>query len=181
MNATRRSAKAPASSSASSEFDSAFWNVIQSHFFSHAHLRQAAEAALVPLQLGLAHHRAMAFIYKNPGITVGQLRCELRVSSQALNTVLGQLIRRELVEQKAGQEDRRIKHLFLTREGKDVLETALGRQRDVVRKAAHACGPDAVKGFIALARAMAEEEARQSIGPVDEAAVVMLCKAGRAS
>lgn len=153
--------------SSGTQWNSALWSVIEAHFFSHIHLREMAEVEIRRHGIGLAHHRALTFIYKNPGITAGQLTTILGVSSQALNTVLGLLIRRGLVAQETGETDRRIRHLHATEEGCALFEAAIARQFDVVRRAALSCGPEAVRGFVALADAMATDVARDFMQPLN--------------
>ncbi len=153
----------------------AFWNVIEAHFFSHIHLRDVAEAELAPRGLSLAHHRTLAFIANNPGISAGRLRTVLQVSYQALNTILSHLIRSDYVEQRTEERDRRIKNLYLTSEGSRAYEASVTRQFEVVRQAAIECGPDAVRGFVAMANAMASVASREFIRPLDEAGLDQMC------
>lgn len=151
------------------------WRIMEGIFFSVNELRRPAEAALEQFQLGLAHHRAMTFIYKFPGITSGELRRILEVSNQAQAKVLGSLVKRGLVEQVTDTEDRRVRHLHLTDIGRTIYESAVKQQLAIVERAARAAGKEAVCGFLALTDHIALSENAKAIAkPVSEEALAKL-------
>ena len=57
-------------------------------FFAYRDFTNAADVILAELGLGRAHHRAMHFIGRNPGITVSDLLGILRITKQSLARVL---------------------------------------------------------------------------------------------
>ena len=57
---------------------------------------------LEELGLGRAHHRALHFIGRNPGITVSDLLAILRITKQTLARVLNALIDQGYVAQAPG-------------------------------------------------------------------------------
>ena len=57
-------------------------------FFAYRDFTGAADVILEELGLGRAHHRAMHFIGRSPGITVGDLLGLLRITKQSLARVL---------------------------------------------------------------------------------------------
>ena len=61
-------------------------------FFAYRDFTNAADVALAELGLGRAHHRALHFIGRNPGITVSDLLGILRITKQSLARVLGALM-----------------------------------------------------------------------------------------
>jgi len=71
----------------------------------------------------------------------------LGVTKQSLNRVLRQLIEDGLVESKIGEKDRRERHLFLTKSGKELESELSSAQRKRLRTAYKEAGPDAVLGF----------------------------------
>ena len=76
-------------------------------FFAYRDFTNAADVALAELGLGRAHHRALHFIGRNPGITVSDLLGILRITKQSLARVLGALMEQGYVAQSPGGTDRR--------------------------------------------------------------------------
>ena len=110
--------------------------------------------------LGRAHHRALHFIGRNPGITVSGLLAILRITKQSLARVLNTLVDDGYVGQAAGYEDRRLRLLTLTDKGKALEQRLFDSQRAKVAKAYRSAGPQAVQGFRAVMRAMMDKGAR---------------------
>ncbi len=96
---------------------------------------------------GRAHHRALHFINRNPNITVNTLLNILGVTKQSLNRVLRQLVEDNLVESQVGKRDRRERNLKLTEAGQELERSLSDAQRERMRSAYKAAGPDAVQGF----------------------------------
>src|SRR6185437_922619 len=61
-------------------------------FFAYRDFTNAADVILEELGFGRAHHRALHFIGRNPGITVSDLLGILRITKQSLARVLTALI-----------------------------------------------------------------------------------------
>src|SRR5271169_4146812 len=76
-------------------------------FFAYRDFTNAADVLLAELGLGRAHHRALHFIGRNPGMPVGDLLGILRITKQSLARVLNALIERGYVAQTQGHADRR--------------------------------------------------------------------------
>lgn len=74
--------------------------------------------------LARVHHRILYFVGRNPAITVNSLLATLRVSKQALNAPLRQLLAMKLIAASIPRDDRRVRQLTLTPEGRR-LETQL--------------------------------------------------------
>lgn len=116
-------------------------------FFAYRDFTSDPDAVLGARGLGRAHHRAIHFIKRRPGITVAGLLEILQVTKQSLNRVLRQLIDDGLVVSTVGAKDRRERNLHLSPEG-EALEAELSElQRARVRKAYGDAGPEAVAGF----------------------------------
>jgi DNA-binding MarR family transcriptional regulator len=126
------------------------WKMLEGILFVQMRLHAVVEAALAVHQLGLAHHRAMWFIAKRPGITIGELTTILRVSSQALTKTVGQLIERGLVKQTSDAQDRRARHLYLTVEGEPIFLETLRQLSECMEHAGRVCGESAVRDFLAV-------------------------------
>jgi DNA-binding MarR family transcriptional regulator len=128
-------------------------------FFAYRDFTTVADRVLEELSLGRAHHRALHFIARNPGITVSGLLAILRITKQSLARVLNALVDQGYVAQAPGFEDRRLRLLTLTESG-HALETRLfGEQREKLARAYIAAGPQAVQGFRAVMRAMMDSGA----------------------
>jgi DNA-binding MarR family transcriptional regulator len=74
--------------------------------------------------LGRAHHRALYFIARQPGLTVSDLLKLLNITKQSLGRVLNDLIGQGLIESNTGTVDRRQRLLRLTDKG-SALEASL--------------------------------------------------------
>src|SRR5215471_17604020 len=99
-------------------------------FFAYRDFTNAADVALVELGLGRAHHRALHFIGRNPGISVSDLLSILRITKQSLARVLSALIDQGYVAQAQGRADRRQRLLTLTQAGQALERRLFERQRE---------------------------------------------------
>jgi DNA-binding MarR family transcriptional regulator len=129
-------------------------------FFAYRDFTNAADVILEELGLGRAHHRAMHFIGRHPGITVSELLAILRITKQSLARVLSELIDRGYVAQSPGVGDRRQRLLHLTGEGEALERRLFERQQARLAEAFHAAGPDALAGFREVMRGIMDESAR---------------------
>ena len=120
---------------------------IEAMFFAYKGFTGDPENILKNYSYGRAHHRAIHFINSYPGTTVNNLLQILGVTKQSLNRVLRSLIIDGLVEVNIGKIDKRQRNLILTTKGKDLENQLSISQRDRMRLAYKAAGPDAVAGF----------------------------------
>lgn len=134
---------------------------IEAMFFAYRGFTSDPDRILAEMDYGRAHHRAIHFIHRQPGLTVNTLLSILGVTKQSLNRVLRRLIEDGLVENIQGTEDRRERHLFLSEKGK-ALETELSTaQRNRMRAAYRTAGPEAVSGFRSVLEAMMDPEMKR--------------------
>jgi DNA-binding MarR family transcriptional regulator len=132
-------------------------------FFAYRDFTSDPDAVLAERGYGRAHHRALHFIKRRPGVTVAGLLDILKVTKQSLNRVLRQLIEDGLVTSTAGENDRRQRNLRLTEAG-ETLERALSEpQRARLRRAFSEAGPQAVAGFRLVLSRMLDEEGREAV------------------
>lgn len=129
-------------------------------FFAYRDFTNAADVVLDELGLGRAHHRALHFIGRNPGITVSDLLGILRITKQALARVLNTLVEEGHVAQSPGAADRRQRLLSLTPKGAALERRLFERQFARLAPAFAAAGPEAVAGFHAVMRAIMDDSAR---------------------
>jgi DNA-binding MarR family transcriptional regulator len=132
-------------------------------FFAYRDFTNAADVALAELGLGRAHHRALHFIGRNPGITVSDLLGILRITKQSLARVLGTLMEQGYVAQAPGRDDRRQRLLTLTTTGAALERRMFERQKERLKPAYHEAGPAAVDGFARVMRAIMDATARAYI------------------
>jgi DNA-binding MarR family transcriptional regulator len=132
-------------------------------FFAYRDFTTVADQVLEELGLGRAHHRALHFIGRNPGITVSALLAILRITKQSLARVLNALVDEGFVGQAPGFEDRRLRLLTLTEKGKALERRLFDSQREPLSRAYRDAGPQAVFGFRAVMRAMIDKGARAYI------------------
>ncbi|MCC6002415.1 MAG: MarR family transcriptional regulator [Pararhodobacter sp.] len=133
---------------------------IEAMFFAYRGFTADPDRILAELGYGRAHHRAVHFINRRPGLTVNALLSVLGVTKQSLNRVLRTLIVDGLVESRVGTQDRRERHLHLTERGAELERRLSEAQRARMRAAYRAAGPQAVAGFRHVLEAMMDEEIR---------------------
>ncbi len=130
-------------------------------FFGYRSLTQDPDKILAERDYGRAHHRALHFIGRQPGLSVAGLLDILGVTKQSLARVLKPLVDDGLVEQHVGENDRRQRLLFLTEEGFAFEERLSAPQRARLTRAFREAGPEAVEGFRAVLELMMDAEQRK--------------------
>ena len=129
-------------------------------FFAYRDFTNAADVILQELEMGRAHHRALHFIGRNPGIPVTDLLAILRITKQSLARVLGALVRQGYVAQTQGRADRRQRLLALTPAGQALERRLFERQRACLVAAYRDAGAPSVEGFRRVMRGIMDETAR---------------------
>lgn len=139
-------------------------------FFAYRDFTNAADVILEELGLGRAHHRALHFIGRNPGITVSELLAILRITKQSLARVLGALLDQGYVAQAPGNLDRRQRLLTLTLAGQALERRLFEHQQARLAPAYRDAGPAAVDGFRSVMQGIMDDEARRNISETHAAA-----------
>ena len=129
-------------------------------FFAYRDFTNAANVLLAELGLGRAHHRALHFIGRNPGMPVGDLLSILRITKQSLARVLNALIDQGYVAQTQGRADRRQRLLTLTAAGQALERRLYERQRERLAAAYRDAGSAAIEGFRRVMRGIMDDAAR---------------------
>ena len=132
-------------------------------FFAYRDFTAAADVILEELELGRAHHRALHFIGRQPGITVGDLLAILRITKQSLARVLTALVEQNLVVQAPGRNDRRQRLLTLTEAGRALERRLFDSQRERLAAAYREAGAPAVDGFRRVMRGIMDQPARAAL------------------
>jgi DNA-binding MarR family transcriptional regulator len=129
-------------------------------FFAYRDFTRAADEVLEGLGMGRAHHRALHYIGRNPGLPVSDLLSILRITKQSLARVLNMLVEDGYVTQQQGQVDRRQRLLTLTETGETLERQLFDRQRERLAAAYREAGAGAVDGFRRVMRGIMDDEAR---------------------
>jgi DNA-binding MarR family transcriptional regulator len=141
---------------------------IELMFFAYRGFTADPDRILEQFGYGRAHHRAVHFINRNPGLTVNELIEILGVTKQSLNRVLRQLVEDGLVESRIGRTDRRQRNLHLTARGRTLEQELSAAQRKRMRSAFSQAGPEAVAGFRTVLEAMIDPDLRGRVGRLVE-------------
>lgn len=139
-------------------------------FFGYTSMIRGADLALVEHGLGRAHHRALYFIARRPGMPVSELMRLLSVTKQSLSRVLADLVRLELVEQQVGATDRRQRLLRLTKAGARLEAELFEILRARMAGAFAQAGQHAVTGFWAVLSGLIPPEDRAMIAALAQPA-----------
>ncbi len=134
---------------------------IEAMFFAYRGFTSDPDRILDGLDYGRAHHRAIHFVHRSPGTTVGNLLSILGVTKQSLNRVLRTLFDDGMVEARVGSRDKRERHLHLTDKGAGLERSLSDAQRARMRSAYRAAGPQAVQGFRTVLEAMMDPDLRR--------------------
>ena len=80
--------------------------------------------------LGTAHNKVIHLISLYEGITISILLRKLKVTKQSLNRVLNDLVEIKAIEFKRDEIDTRVKHVYLTEEGKKIFDEIFSVQKE---------------------------------------------------
>jgi DNA-binding MarR family transcriptional regulator len=139
---------------------------IELMFFAYRDFTGEADSLLAEQNMGRAHHRAIYFIGRNPGITVSELLAILNITKQSLSRVLSALVETGHVEQQTGPEDRRQRLLYLTKTGTELEARLTEVQGRRFARAYREAGMTAVEGFQRVLQGLLDTETRQQAGDI---------------
>lgn len=101
-------------------------------FFAYRDFTADPDRILQRFGFGRAHHRALYFVNRQPGLTVAELISILGITKQSLSRVLRQLIESGHIRQVEGPSDRRQRLLFPTPAGRElILELSAPQSRRI--------------------------------------------------
>jgi DNA-binding MarR family transcriptional regulator len=132
-------------------------------YFGYGHMTRSIDRLLAQQGLGRAHHRALYFIARQPGLSVSNLLSLLSITKQSLGRVLTELQERGLVEVGIGQRDRRQRLLTLSKSGEQLEAELFGLLRERMSAAYERAGADAVTGFWKVLEGLIPEEDRARV------------------
>jgi DNA-binding MarR family transcriptional regulator len=132
-------------------------------FYAYRDFTAEPDRMLEEIGFGRAHHRAIYFVGRYPGINVGELLAILRITKQSLSRVLGELVRKGYILQRQGTSDRRQRRLELTEQGASLERKLAENQRRRIAAAYRAAGPAAVEGFRRVMLGLIDERDRRKV------------------
>src|SRR3546814_17425576 len=89
-------------------------------YFGYSHMTRAIDQTLAQQGIGRAHHRALYFISRQPGLTVSELLKLLAIPKQSLRRVLNDLFERGYNQSTTGTRERRATLLHLPQPGAEL-------------------------------------------------------------
>ena len=101
--------------------DAQLKDLIEKLFVGYREIFSDSKIVLDKHSIGLAHNKVMHLLSMYEGISISELLKRLKVTKQSLNRVLKDLIKLEIVEFKRGEQDTRVKHVFLNDKGKKIF------------------------------------------------------------
>ena len=131
---------------------------IELMFFAYRDFTSEADSVLAEKNMGRAHHRAIYFIGRHPGITVSDLLTILCITKQSLSRVLSGLMNNGYVIQRLGATDRRQRLLYLTEKGNALESRLTSVQGRRFAAAYREAGVDAVDGFQRVLRGLLDSD-----------------------
>ncbi|MBN8806795.1 MAG: MarR family transcriptional regulator [Sphingomonas sp.] len=140
-------------------------------FFAYSRVTRAVDERLGANSIGRAHHRALYFVGRHPGISVSELLAILGVTKQSLGRVLTDLDERGLVETRIGDRDRRQRLLRLTDKGHALDMELFHASRDIMATAYTQAGQQAVSGFWSVLEGLIPESERARVNSWRETSV----------
>jgi DNA-binding MarR family transcriptional regulator len=114
-------------------------------FFAYRDFTGGPDSVLEEYGFGRAHHRVLHFVHRNPGLRVADLLDILKITKQSLARVLKQLIDKGFIMQRAGNDDRRERRLFVTAKGGRLAEKLAAQQTQHIAQALATAGPGAAE------------------------------------
>ncbi len=120
-------------------------------FFAYREFIAEPDRILKNYGFGRAHHRALFFVCRYPGLRVADLLDILQITKQSLSRVLRELVEKDYIEQQAGLEDKRERLLYATEKGTELMDRLAAPQIRRIEKglqAAGAGGQEAVARFL---------------------------------
>ncbi len=136
-------------------------------YFGYTNMIRGADAILAERGLGRAHHRALYFIARQPGLAVSDLLRLLAITKQSLSRVLADLVSRGLVAQQVGTNDRRQRLLSLTPDGAELEGMLFDAVRERMASAYAQAGQQAVGGFWAVLVGLIPPQDRPMVEELD--------------
>lgn len=129
---------------------------IEMLYFGYRNFTLQADRELEKLGLNRSHHRILYFISRNGETLQSDLLATLKISKQALNLPLRQLISMDLVSVSRAKADGRVKLVKLTREGKRLEQRLTRHQRGLLDEVFAMAGSRNQQGWFRVMELLAD-------------------------
>lgn len=116
---------------------------VELFYFAYRDFTCDPDTILSQYGFGRAHHRVLHFVHRNPGLKVAELLEILKITKQSLARVLKQLVDEGFIIQRAGDEDRRERRLYVSTKGARLTDKLTELQVKRVEAALAKAGPGA--------------------------------------
>jgi DNA-binding MarR family transcriptional regulator len=116
---------------------------VELFYFAYRDFTCDPDTILEQYGFGRAHHRVLHFVHRNPGLNVAQLLDILKITKQSLARVLKQLVDESFIIQRAGDEDRRERRLYVSAKGARLTDKLTQIQVKRLEAALTKAGPGA--------------------------------------
>ena len=127
--------------------DAQLKDLIEKLFTSYRESFSDARKVLDKYSIGIAHHKVLHLVSMYEGITISGLLKKLKITKQSLNRVLKDLIKLDVIFFQKGQQDTRVKHIFLNDRGKEIFEEVFLVQKKRIYNALLNSSSDQVLNF----------------------------------
>lgn len=114
---------------------------IELFYFAYRNFTGDPDTILEQYGFGRAHHRVLHFVRRNPGLKVAELLEILKITKQSLARVLKQLVDEGFIIQRAGDEDRRERRLYVSAKGARLADKLTQIQVKRLENALSKAGP----------------------------------------
>ena len=129
------------------DIDTSAQDAIELFYFAYRAFTSHPDQVLAQRGLGRVHHRILYFVGRNPNLPVSKLHDTLRVSKQALNAPLRELVDLELIAVTTAAHDRRVRQLALTPGGRSLERQLTTTQVEHLQQAFTSAGKSAAAGW----------------------------------
>ena len=121
--------------------------LIEKLFVSYREIFADSRKVLDKYSIGLAHNKVIHLLSIYEGISISELLKRLKVTKQSLNRILKDLIKLEAIIFKKDKQDTRVKHVFLSKKGKEIFNEIFTIQKKRIYNALLNSKSDEVLNF----------------------------------
>jgi DNA-binding MarR family transcriptional regulator len=108
---------------------------VEKLFFAYRESFSDTKNILNKYSIGLAHHKVIHLLSMYNGITISELLKKLKITKQSLNRVIQDLEKNKCIFFERNKKDTRIKHIYLTENGKKLFDEVFSIQKKRIHKA----------------------------------------------
>ena len=130
---------------------------IEKIFLGYRETVADAKNVLDKYSIGVAHNKVIHLISLYEGISITELLKKLKVTKQSLNRVLKDLLKLNAIKYEKDEKDTRVKHIFLTQNGKELFDEIFTVQKKRLYEAFRNSRSDEVLNFYKVLKKIINE------------------------